>query len=466
MADQEDPKITDKSTPDLQVLPGGVPLKATNPERKKENKYRGIHAAIVDAMTGKFSRYPEFPTKLHRWVDHMGQSVSYEEHDGIVRMVSPDHIHSLIADYWALANRLLPQTMYLGPMAAEDGLKIRKLWTMASPARTEPFPLVTWKSDPRPCHHKLDFDPIPADQLKGSAPLFAELMSRTTNSHALMAFIGSLFDEKSQRQQYCWIFGEGKNGKGALVRCLAKLLGPVYGSEEAPTGDSKHWTCGLLGKRLVVFADCNNASFVTTGRFKSLTGEDKIRVEIKGGAILSLDIFAKYLFTSNAKPKISSTTADIRRILYSYVKPVDDAKMVDNYEENLWGEMPNFISACWHQYQICTNGNPRAEIPVKNADEVSDIAEDSEHEYETFVSEYLRFDHDTVKPAKDRKYTRPGQMLEAMNQAGFKDPYSRRCLRDYLERKHHLVCRSHRVTTDEGVEAIKVWLGVMILKRQ
>ncbi len=440
MVDQDDPKADTKSSPELKAISGGA-LPKTAPPKQKKDKYRGIHATIVEAMTGKFTRYPAFPVKLHRWVDTLGQSVAYEETNGIVRMVSNDHIHARIADYWALANRVLPSALYLGPMSADDGVKIRRLWTMASPAQTEPFPLVTWKSDPRPSHHKLDFDPIPADQLKGSAPLFAELMSRTSNSHALMAFIGSIMDEKSQRQQDVWIYGGGKNGKGALFRCFVRLFGPVYGSEEAPTGDSKHWTAGLMGKRVVAFPDCNNASFVTTGRFKSLTGEDKIRVEIKNGPVLSVDIPAKFLFTSNNKPRISSTTADIRRIIYSHIRSVDEDKLTEYYEDLLWEEVPNFMSACWHQYQLSTGCNPRAEIPVRNADEVMDLAMESEHEYEGFVDGYLLFDRDEdgmLKPDTAGKQisTSISDMIDAMTSAGFKTNYDRSLLRQYLERRH------------------------------
>ncbi len=455
MSDKEDPTSPKKSM--LKAHEGGKSQKVV------KLKKIDLHAMIVDAMIyPRENRWPKFPVKLHRWIDPRGENLVYLEVRGIVHVVADKHIDSLIADYW---REIQLDDMSLPTMSAKDAQQIRSLWLITAPARYDNFPLITWASDPRPAHHKLEFDPIPADQIV--TPLFDELMGRTSNNRALKAFLGSLFDEKSQRQQYVWIYGSGKNGKGALVRCLSNLFGPVYGSEEAPSGDSKHWTMGLLGKRLVVFADCNNAGFVTSGRFKSLTGEDKIRVEIKNGPVLAVDILAKYLFTSNAKPRISSTTADTRRIIYSHVAPAEI--LTNDYEERLEKELPAFISACWHEYLLLTNGNPRKEIPTENQDEINELAQDSEHEYEAFVSEYLRFDRDDsgklkIDPDGKQVLTSLGEMVELMSKFGFKLPYERSQLRQYMLRKHDI--RPTKFWNKRTQTRDYAFHGVDILRRQ
>lgn len=446
MTDRIDPSSHKKSTPDLKAIPGGAqPTPESQVQEKR--KYRDIHYQMACAMTGMRTSWRPFPVKIHRVVDVRGENLAYAEERGLVREVSNAFLNSVIAAYW---DTLLPQgerPVYLGSISAGDCDKIRSLWYALAPAVKEPFPLVTWASDPRPSHHKVPFDPSPVEQdLADVAPLFFEMMGRTTNSAALMAFIGSIFDEQSQRQQYLWIYGGGRNGKGALVRCLDRLLAKVYASEEAPTGESKHWTWGLLGKRLVVFADCNNASFVTSGRFKSLTGEDKIRVEIKKGAILSLDIPAKYMFTSNARPRIASITADMRRIIYCYIQAVAKADEVPDYEDRLQAEVPAFISACWHRYQQMTNGNPRCSLPVDNSNEVADLARDSEHEYEAFVDGRIHVvSYPDSTPFNERASIRPERMKELMILSGFKTNYEREGLRKYLERMHYVVCKSIKV---------------------
>lgn len=447
MTDKEDTKTDKKSSAELKVLPGGAPQSPQKPQAQEKRKLRDVHYQIASAMAGKPLGWHNFPIKLHRLVDIRGENLAYVESErGLVREVSNAFLNSSIAYYW---DKILIQgdrPIFLGAPSAADCDKIRNLWYALAPAVKKPFPLVTWASDPRPAHHKLPFDPLPISDLTDGAPLFAEMMTRTTNSQALMAYIGSIFDEASYRQQYAWIYGGGRNGKGALVRCLADLLGHTYASEEVPNADSKHWTSGLLGKRLVVFADCNNASFVTSGRFKSLTGDDKIRVEIKRGAILSLDILAKYMFTSNERPRISSTTADMRRIIYSFIAPVPPENEVEGYEERLEKEVPAFISACWHLYKEMTGGNPKLPITVANIEEVEEVARDSEHEYEAFVDGHvhvLTYPDDT--PYNDRDYIRPERMKELMILSGFKTPYERTGLRKYLERTHNIVCRRIKV---------------------
>ncbi len=442
MTDKEEPKTDKKSIAELKVIPGNA--ESTAKKKQEKRKYRDIHYQVASAMAGRPLGWHPFPMKLHRMVDVRGENLAYVEDDKkLVREVSNAFLNSAVAHYWDQILTHGDRPIYLGAISAGDCDKIRSLWYALSPAIKSPFPLVTWASDPRPAHHKIEFDPFPVSDLGEAAPLFHEMMSRTTNAAALMVFIGSIFDEQSYRQQYSWIYGGGRNGKGALIRCLGDLLAPVHGSEETPSGDAKHWTWGLLGKRLVVFADCNNASFVTSGRFKSLTGDDKIRVEIKRGAILSLDIPAKYMFTSNARPKIQSTTADMRRIIYSYIAPVPKENEVDNYEECLQAEFPAFISHCWNRYQEAIQGNPKRKIEVSNIEEVEDLARDSEHEYEAFADGRLNvISYPDSTPFNLRAYIRPERMKEIMIHSGFKTAYEREGLRKYLERVHGIVCKT------------------------
>lgn len=442
MTDIEDPNPTKKSSSDLKAIPGGAPAQV-KPDRKYKPKNKDIHHQIVQAMLGKFTRWPAFPAKFHRLVDPEGHSLIYEEaNNGIVHLVSHERVEHVVALYWEILNKANLSNTFLGFLAADDATKTRRLWLITAPARKDPFPLVTWASDSRPSLHKIPFDPMSPEDIYCQTPLFDEMMARTTNAETLKAFIGSIFDEQSFRQQYLWIYGGGRNGKGALIRCLGDLLAHVYTSEEAPSKESKHWTSGLLNKRLVVFADCNDTRFIIGGRFKSLTGGDKIRVEIKQKSIFSADIPAKYIFTSNDRPSISSSAADLRRIIYCYIAAVKDGVEIPDYEEQLKLEVPAFISACWHQYQTATEGNPRRKLEVSNQAEVQDLARSSEHEYEAFVDGRINVVSypDTVC-FNTRAYIRPERMKELMILSGFKTNIERDGLRKYLERVHGIVCK-------------------------
>ncbi len=182
-------------------------------------------------------------------------------------------------------------------------------WKMKTPTMAPPR-MVSWRGEDCLSMRKLPF------QIGlGDTPLFDELMGRITNSNALMAFIGSLIYEESNLQQYVWLHGRGGDGKGALCRVLAKALDHLYSSQVVPIAGDKFWTYFIRDKRLVVFEDCNNTSWITSGLFKNLTGGGKVSVTQKYGGTWNEDLSAKYIFCSNEKPDLSSEEADQRRII-------------------------------------------------------------------------------------------------------------------------------------------------------
>ncbi len=437
MTDTTDTKTDKKSSPDLKAITGGAePAPKQKPQEKR--KRRDIHYQIASAMAGKPFGWHPFPVKLHRWTDHMGVSVPYAENKaGIVKKASDDALRHLIATYWDDTLTVGDRPVFLGTLAAEDMDKARKTWlAIAKPVKAK-FLTLGWKSEPRAAFHKVAFDPAP-----GETPIFDELMSRTSNSGTLMAWLGSLFDEHSQRQQYAWIYGGGGNGKSALVRVLLSILGPVGASENPPTRDAKHWTCGLSNKRLVVFPDCNNVNFVTSGDFKQLTGEDPIRMEPKRKDVYYEIIDAKILIISNDRPRIQSTKADLRRALFFSIGDVPETARVDKFESRLLAEGPAFLSKCWEMYQAVTAGNSRHDFVADDLSEIMEVVEDTEHEWAAFVDGCITPDlFCKSDPKRAVNYIRAERMKEIMINSGFKTDYERRQLRTYLERGHNIVRR-------------------------
>jgi hypothetical protein len=438
MTERDHPKHGKKSTPDLVVLP-----RSNDNSGKKSHSAKKTNYRIASAMTGINFGWPPFPTKLHRWTDHQGVSVPYvETTDGIVKKISDDGIRHLIADYWDNVLTQSEQPIFLDFMSAEALERTRKLWlAMAKPVQTK-FLTLGWKSETRISLHKMDFDPFPVPDPESACPLFCELMGRTTNNVTLMAWIGSLFDPQSQRQQYAWIYGAGENGKSALARVLLAALGPVGASEKPPTQDAKHWTCGLSNKRLVVFPDCNNVSFVTSGDFKQLTGEDPVRMEPKGKPVHYEDIDAKFLIISNDRPRISSSKADMRRILFFSIADIPPESRFENYEHRLAIEMPAIMSLCWETYQLVSRGDPRHRFMLSDKSEVQALVADTEHEMEAFVAGKLCvLSYDESHPKNKRNFVAASVMLDLMNDCGFKTRYERQKLREYMQQAHGIVAK-------------------------
>jgi hypothetical protein len=194
--------------------------------------------------------------------------------------------------------------------------------------------------------HKLDFKPE-----IGETPVFDEFLSRCSDPSALMAFLWSLFETKSSRHQYLWLFGEGNNGKSSLGAFCHRLLGDAYITPDT-NNVNQFWTSNIVGKRLAAFEDSNSRKFVQSGLFKQLTGNDYVITEKKGKDAILFKIDTKFMFFSNNKPKISNNNADQRRIIYCKVDNIENYVEDPQYVDKLWAEAPAILHKCKTAYQV------------------------------------------------------------------------------------------------------------------
>lgn len=231
-----------------------------------------------------------------------------------------------------------------------------------------------FRSDRGRAFVRLPWDPTP-----GPTPTWDGFLSRMTNVDAFVAYVGSLYVECSDRQQYLWLYGEGNDGKGSLFRFLHRCFGASFGNEYVPErNDSRFWTSGLLHKRVVVFPDCNNYGFVTTGLFKSLTGGDPVRIERKNEQPFTTELDAKFIFGSNDKPRISGEKSDTRRLIYCEL----DSWRGDydpSFERRLWEEGGHFIAKCLEAYEMAS---PAHEAIQSQGDGIEALASSSEEDLE------------------------------------------------------------------------------------
>jgi hypothetical protein len=316
--------------------------------------------AVVDAMVAKVSEkmcvdnLPAFPEKYHVVMDERGtcQSIK-EESNGIVRPWI--NIRRTISQYVKTLRHLNGFESWL-PSHSQACVEH---WFDNAPITPTPHTF-RMKSDQGLCYHRLLWDPVPNPSLENT-PLFKELMGRCTNKTAVMAFLGSIYVHESDRQQYLWIYGEGQNGKGSLLRLLQKDLGPAYAAKDVPKQGDRFWNGPLIGKRLVGFAECERPEFPTSSHFKSLTGGDNVEIDSKGEKQFTTALNCKFIFMSNTSPQISSAKNDMRRIIYSEIGPITTRKD-PRYEKKLEKEYPEFISYCVELYHsLCSD---HGEIPI------------------------------------------------------------------------------------------------------
>lgn len=346
----------------------------------------GKQAFICDWLNGAVCDFPQPDTKFILVNSVDGSSQIYEiTKDNEIKASVFDEVkkciaramHSIYRDLLDLTERQI------------DGAA--KYWLSATKSTDLPD-LFGWEGT-----NELVVRRIPFAFGVGPTPLFDEMMSRFTNSDALMAFIGSLFYPESNMQQYVWMYGKGNDGKGTLSRFLEKILKHLYSSEQAPSFSDRFWTYGVKDARLVVFPDNNNTHFVTSGLFKAFTGGDRIRCEIKGGKVFHIAPHAKFLFLSNERPDLSSETADQRRIIYCECTSFD-SEHDSGYEARLWEEGGYFLSKCVQTYlRLCSR---HGLIPADDK-LIREITATNEEHFSAFLENNFQFNPEfKVKPAE------------------------------------------------------------------
>jgi len=299
------------------ILPITDKAKEKKDKSKKEKQIEKdlIAWALIELLSGNDPVSATYPLP-DRLVVCRGPSgvpvlVAYDG-QGVCRIVDKTFPTTLLMQYCSMPETkkflegMRPTKKWLDGIA-EDWVAMQKGQSLDS------IRMVLEKSAPGLCWHRLGYDLAP-----GETPTFDEMMSRMDNVTALKAFIGSLLDEESNRQQYVWIFGEGRNGKGSLLNFLSRTLGNSYRPESSHLAFAdKFWNTKLIGTRLMAFEDCNTPKVVNDGTFKMLTGGvDKVAVEFKGKTDFLQKINTKFIFCSNERPAAQRSDANLRRAIY------------------------------------------------------------------------------------------------------------------------------------------------------
>lgn len=354
----------------------------------KKSKKKGLSQAdMFSTISDRINRFPtaieqlHFPEKYLVFADDMGCRAPLSVFDDrVVKFVHIDHVaHAILAFATNYEDKL-----HYGfvPKSAKE---CARHWLSI----TKPFDVDTIKPIAELSENCYTYNRLPWNLADGLTPLWDEILSRMSDPNVFMAFVGSLLFAEADRQQYCWLYGEGLNSKGTILRFLSKVAGPAYRSETAPKATpGNFWTSNLVGARLVAFPDCDVHNFVTTGLFKSLSGGDAVRVEFKNGGTVSAEMVAKFAFCSNIKPEISGSKADRRRALLHEMSEVPSARMRAGYEldRDLWDEGAAFLFKCRAAYlEQC----PNHEAIVGNSDKIDEIISSTEEAYHVIANRYF-----------------------------------------------------------------------------
>ena len=384
----------------------------------KRNAKADACYSIAMAMAGAKSPLPGFD---HRFVilgdEHGAKRYVEVGPKDVCIDVMPEYVDDCILKYFVQIKHTVKVNLMPSDMA-----QVRKAFRGLSPTMHEDdIAPILQKSTAGLTWNRMPFDVVPMP-----TPVFDEIMSRTTNWRAVMAYIGSIFDRRSDIQQYLWLSGDGMNSKGRLFYQLSEVLGSGYAPEQPPRGDSKRfWAHGVQNKRLVVFHDCDDTAFCTSGFFKSLTGGEPQRIEIKGGATYKATIPAKFCFLSNEKPDVSGSKADRRRAIYAEMKPITGDPIPEaEYNAKLAAEMPGVIYKCMAMLKELA---PRGGVIPVDTEGLNRLVRTTEEEFEDFFTARLTSD--------ENGQIERHSMRELMMDYGWRDNHKQKRFKAWLKRE-------------------------------
>lgn len=415
--------------------------KASRKSRNKEKSFVELATEVAGAVNLEASPFGKFPHLYRTMETCSGATLVLREGAGQELSEEPSKV---------LANKIIswlrlkgnPEN-YLTLQGAKQAVEIWQ--AIADPISESQIRNVCWSGDPGYTWRRL---PWSQPWGIGKTPTWDDLFSRCSNAEAFMAWIGSLLFEESDLQQYVWAYGTGNNGKGSINRFLKRVFGRAYASKQPPNGN-KHWTYGLIGKRIVVFPDCNDATFVTQGLFKSMTGGDPIDVDPKYRDTFTIIPTAKYLFLSNERPNLSSEAADLRRIIYCEFDGRKGEKNDPLFEKKLWAEGAAFLFGCMELYKKMAPDNLPIEV---NSDGIGDWVETVEAEYAETLDCYF----EVKDKAESLEWTRPIELQRYLSMA-FKTRRQQLEFISWLERKHGI----KKVTDHSRDGEPKVYRGLL-----
>lgn len=414
-----------------------IPIKQKRAEKRKAQgdsdkipegtRYR----MLAEAMNAEiFSPLPEFKVKFNliEVAKDLFEPATIAD-DGIVTLVTKNTVFSAIMDYCHGPLAGMPEFSLTPKRCAEA----YRTWELA----TEPKPTpktVRFKSESGLCWQRLTFD-LEEDYEAAKTPSWDTLFNGIANEDArsaVKAWIWSLFVPESYCQEYVWIHGPGQNGKGCLSRFLYKIMDKsAQFLSVIPPKPNQFWTRQFINKRLVVAPDCENRDLPASGLFKSMTGGDPQGIEVKWGGFHNAVFNAKWLFTGQELPNISSEKSDKRRAIFARMETIH--KWTSGFEDKLWAEGGAFLWDCMKTYEErCPNHGPIAALNHDLEDWVSTLEEN----FQVAFDQNFRVEEGAV--------VEPRVMQEILNRE-FDTRAQRLSFTNWIERTYGVRKRSIRV---------------------
>ena len=175
-----------------------------------------------------------------------------------------------------------------------------------------------------------------------------DLIKEPDDLEMFLQFCGYCMTHDTSQQLFLVIHGNGGTGKSVLLRMLTTAIGAenVCNISLQDINASRWGTYFLMGKLVNIYADLPSKDMSEIDKLKTITGEDAVSAEIKGGAIFSYHPYCKLMFSANKIPKSrdDKTEAYYRRMRILTINK--RAREIPDLEAKLTADIQSFIWLC------------------------------------------------------------------------------------------------------------------------
>lgn len=162
-----------------------------------------------------------------------------------------------------------------------------------------------------------------------------------------LEFCGYSMTFDMSQQKLLMIRGQGGIGKSVLLRLHKKAVGDKNCSGLTLQNLNDRFSPAFLfGKLVNIYADTPSTDMDEINGIKTITGEDTIRAEYKGGDLFFFNPYCKLMYSTNRVPKSrdDKTNAYYRRLL---ILPIEKrAETIFGLEEKLAADIESYIHLC------------------------------------------------------------------------------------------------------------------------
>lgn len=173
------------------------------------------------------------------------------------------------------------------------------------------------------------------------------------------AYSGYCLTPDTSQQLFEIIAGDGNLGKSVMLWLDTLVFGNAknYSSITLQNLNDRFSPAFLVGKLVNIYADLPSTDMGDTAGIKTVTGEDSVRAEYKGGNVFAFHPYCKLKFSANKIPKSrdDKTTAYYRRMIILKIDRRGDE--IPNLKDELRKDLQSYIYLIVHAaHEMYVNG--------------------------------------------------------------------------------------------------------------